>query len=111
MFQNDTWFLRRPLNKQNLTALLEVANSFIREFGDDVEEQGRVIDPVVWAQESFKIAQDIVYPHVQRSNRVDEYYSKLTCNTLRRQVVKGGYRLANFIKDIYSHANVKKSKS
>mgnify|MGYP000182758891 CR=1 FL=1 len=36
LFQNDSWFLVRPMNHQNLSALLTVANSFIREFGDDV---------------------------------------------------------------------------
>lgn len=33
MVQNDTWFLNRPLSLQNLTALKDVAVSYIRIYG------------------------------------------------------------------------------
>lgn len=33
MVQNDTWFLNRPLNLQNTTALKEVANSYMKVYG------------------------------------------------------------------------------
>lgn len=37
ILQNDSWYIVRPMNIQNLTALKEVANSMIRQFGKEVE--------------------------------------------------------------------------
>ena len=37
MVQNDSWFMVRPLNTQNMTALNVRALSFMNEFGDEVE--------------------------------------------------------------------------
>ncbi len=36
ILQNDTWFITRPMNLQNLTALKNVANQFIQQYGKDV---------------------------------------------------------------------------
>jgi len=33
MVQNDTWFLTRPLNLQNLTALKQVATEYMKTYG------------------------------------------------------------------------------
>jgi len=33
ILQNDTWFIVRPMNMQNLTALKEVANGMISKYG------------------------------------------------------------------------------
>jgi hypothetical protein len=38
------------MNLQNLTALKDVANSMIRQYGKEVEQLGEIIDPLVWAQ-------------------------------------------------------------
>lgn len=37
ILQNDSWYIVRPMNIQNLTALKEVANSMIKQFGKEVE--------------------------------------------------------------------------
>lgn len=34
--QNDSWFLIRPLNSQNLTAIKEVASNYIKTYGAQV---------------------------------------------------------------------------
>lgn len=48
--QNDSWHIVRPMNMQNLTALKDVANNMIKQYGSEVEELGKIIDPAVWAQ-------------------------------------------------------------
>lgn len=35
--QNDTWFMTRPLDLQNLTALKGVANDMMKKYGPEVE--------------------------------------------------------------------------
>lgn len=37
ILQNDTWFISRPMNLQNLTALKDVANDMIKQYGPQVE--------------------------------------------------------------------------
>ena len=87
-----------------------MAKEFISQFGEEVKTKGKIIDPVIWAQQSFQIAKKIVYPHLAKSNKVTQQYNDLTYTTLKRQVVKAGFRLASFIEDIFKEKNVKKSK-
>jgi hypothetical protein len=37
ILQNDSWYIVRPMNMQNLTALKDVANSMIKTYGPQVE--------------------------------------------------------------------------
>lgn len=39
--QNDSWFINRPMDIQNITALREVANSLISEYGSEIEGLGQ----------------------------------------------------------------------
>lgn len=48
--QNDTWFIVRPMNMQNLTALKDVANEMITKYGPEVQGLAEDINPVTWAQ-------------------------------------------------------------
>lgn len=50
LLQNDSWTIVRPMNIQNLTALKNVADSLIKQYGAEVEKLGLIIDPMVWAQ-------------------------------------------------------------
>ena len=40
LLQNDSWHIVRPMNLQNLTALKDVANGMIDEYGSQVEALG-----------------------------------------------------------------------
>lgn len=37
LLQNDSWYINRPMNMQNLTALKNVANDMIKQYGSEVE--------------------------------------------------------------------------
>ena len=76
--QNDTWFLVRPLDSQNLTAIQDVAKKYMNEFGDSVEELGKIIDPAVWAMESLMFARNTTYPFVEHTNQITSEYSDIT---------------------------------
>lgn len=39
--QNDSWFINRPMDIQNITALRGVANSLISEYGSEIEGLGQ----------------------------------------------------------------------
>ena len=97
------------MNIQNLTALKEVASSMIRQFGKEVEQLGKIIDPLVWAQESFLYAQNITYPYISRTNKLNNEYNTLTFETSKKRITLAGYRLANYIKDIYKSASKNES--
>lgn len=47
--QNDSWFLVRPLDNQNLTAIEDRVKQLMNEYGNQVEELAKNIDPAVWA--------------------------------------------------------------
>ena len=49
----------------------------IQEYGKSVEQLGRIIDPLVWAQESFLIAQNTTYPYIMTTNKLNDAYTKL----------------------------------
>lgn len=104
ILQNDTWFITRPMNMQNLTALKDVAYSMIAQYGKQVEELGKNIDPLVWAQESFRIAQNTTYPFIATTNKLDAAYNTLTYETSKKRITLAGYRLANYILEIYKTA-------
>jgi hypothetical protein len=89
------------MNLQNLTALKDVANSLIKQYGKDVEVLGQIIDPLVWAQESFLVAQNTTYPFILNTNKLNEAYNVLTYETSKKRITLAGYRLANYIMDIY----------
>lgn len=99
--QNDTWFMTRPLNLLNLTALKSVANDMIKQYGPLVEGLAQNLDPAVWAQESFRIAQNTTYPAMFTSNIITSQYQKLTEDTCRKRVTLAGYRMANLVISIY----------
>lgn len=92
------------MNMQNLTALKEVANSMIKTYGPQVEELGKIINPLVWAQESFLIAQNTTYPFIGKTNKLDDAYNTLAYETSKKRITLAGYRLANYVIDIYKNA-------
>jgi hypothetical protein len=38
LIQNDSWFIVRPMDLQNTTALKNVANDYIKTYGKEVEK-------------------------------------------------------------------------
>ena len=104
MVQNDSWHIVRPMNMQNLTALKDVANNMIKQYGPGVEDLGKIIDPAVWAQESFRIAQNSTYPYILTTSSLNDQYNAQTYEICRKRITLAGYRLANYIVDIYSKA-------
>jgi hypothetical protein len=55
----------------------------------------------VWAQESFLIAQNTTYPFIATTNKLTDDYINLTYETSKKRITLAGFRLANYIKDIY----------
>lgn len=69
-----------------------------------MKQLGEIIDPLVWAQESFLIAVNTTYPHLAKTNVITDEYSTLTYETAKKRITLAGFRLANYIKDIYKTA-------
>jgi len=65
---------------------------------------GRIIDPLVWAQESFLYAQNTTYPYIFTTNKLNEAYTALAYETAKKRITLAGYRLANYIINIYKNA-------
>jgi hypothetical protein len=47
------------------------------------------------------VAQNTTYPFISHTNKVDDDYVKLTYETSKKRITLAGFRLANYIKDIY----------
>ena len=99
--QNDTWFISRPMDLQNMTALKSVTAEMIKTYENEIEELGKELDPSVWAYESFRIAQNTTYPPMFTSNEITPEYQKLTTEASRKRVALAGFRLANLVISIY----------
>ena len=76
----------------------------IHEYGDQVEDLGKNIDPAVWAQESFRIAQNTTYPFILETNQLNDQYNSMTYETSKKRITLAGYRLANYVVDLYKNA-------
>jgi hypothetical protein len=59
---------------------------------------------MVWAQESFLIAQNTTYPFIGKTNKLDDAYNALAYETSKKRITLAGYRLANYVIDIYKSA-------
>ena len=95
------------MNLQNLTALKDVARGMIDQYGDEVEELGKVIDPTVWVQESFLIAQNTTYPHIIKTDILDEEYTNTAYELSRKRITLAGYRLAHYVVELYKEEHRK----
>lgn len=102
--QNDSWVMVRPLNMQNMTLLKSVAQDMIKQYGPSVQELGKIIDPIQWAMESFRFAVNTTYPFIANTSHVNEEYTALTYETSKKRITLAGYRLANYVIDIYKSA-------
>ena len=73
--QNDSWFIVRPMDEQNRTALSQVASAMMDEFDAEIQELGKELDPAVWIQESFEVCKNFTYPYVEKTNQLNEAYT------------------------------------
>lgn len=99
--QNDSWFMVRPLSLQNTTALKEVAVGYIKTYGPQIEKLAEDIEPMNWAMESYRFAQNTTYPPMFTSNKISQQYSDLAYETAKNRVTLAGYRIANLVMSIY----------
>lgn len=53
------------------------------------------LDPILWAHESFELSEKYVYPGVEPNTALTDEYIANCRMVAERQIVKGGYRLAN----------------
>ena len=58
----------------------------------------------MWAQESFRIAQNSTYPYILTTSHLNDQYNAQTYEICRKRITLAGYRLANYMVDIYSKA-------
>jgi hypothetical protein len=66
---------------------------------------------VIWAKESFLIAQNTTYPFMMNSNEATEEYTSLVYETSRKRITLAGYRLANFVIDVFDPSQSYKAPS
>jgi len=59
------------------------------------------LDPHVWAYDSFEIARDFLYTNVKEDYALSDDYVTLARSKAEKQIVRGGWRLAHLMMDIY----------
>jgi hypothetical protein len=59
------------------------------------------LDPAHWVKESFEIAKNTTYPFTMNNNIATEEYTRLVYETSKKRITLAGYRLANFVIQIY----------
>jgi len=62
-----------------------------------IGDEGKELDPVKWADDSFKISHDFVYAHIKEGDALPEDYVDQARPLAERQVVLAGHRLANLL--------------
>lgn len=66
-----------------------------------MEESGRILDPAKWAIESLEAAQQHVYAHLAHTDVITQEYSDSTFEVSKKRITLAGYRLANYVINIY----------
>lgn len=82
----------------------ELAMSYIKQYGTQIEKLAENIDPWVWAMESYRLAQNTTYPPMFKSNKISQAYSDDTFETAKKRITLAGYRIANLVVSIFEKA-------
>jgi len=88
-----------PLSANDWTSLSNEAKKLMKMYPID-SKTANEIDPKVWANDSFKISQEIVYKGIHENEKLSDDYIKKAEELAQKQVVIGGYRLASMIKSL-----------
>lgn len=59
------------------------------------------LNPHVWAYDSFEISRDFLYLDIKENEDLSQDYIDKARALAEKQVVRGGYRLAHLLMDIY----------
>jgi hypothetical protein len=101
--------LVRPLNESAFKythewAAKAMSTHPISEFGGRNMRYPHLIitsDPVKWTSEGYQDAIDYVYPFLQNTAEITEEYQRQAYQVIERSIALGGYRLANYLTEIY----------
>lgn len=93
----------RPLSPEGLSQVSEFGYQFRSEyprsyFGSRVN----LTTPESWAQESYDIAHNFIYPFVQETNQVTPDFDSTSYELIKQQLALGGYRLADTLLSIFA---------
>jgi hypothetical protein len=58
------------------------------------------LDIKAWAKDTFEISKTTVYPTIQKNKMPTDEYIEKARTVAERQVVLGGYRLANLLQSL-----------
>ncbi|KAL4473566.1 hypothetical protein ABPG74_022430 [Tetrahymena malaccensis] len=94
----------RPLTQEKLSNLSALAYSFRTQYPRSYFGQRmNVTTPEQWAQESFDIAHNFIYPFVSQTNQITPDWDTQAYELIKQQLALGGYRLADILLGIFQN--------
>lgn len=98
----DTMIIR-PLNETFAKTIEDEARQLMDKYqAASLAELIAIKDPKVWGVESYEFAVHNIYAFTQKTKQITEEYQSEMRIAMQRQIVLGGYRLAETIAEIYA---------
>jgi hypothetical protein len=87
------------LNEESDEYLTNYAQDLIKSYPPD---EGDSDDFNVWIQQSYQLSKDAVYDGIDYEGEPSDDYLDRGYEAIRKQIAKGGYRLANELVKVYN---------
>jgi len=93
-----------PLSEQEWATIGDIALNITSTYPRErVQERLAITDVNVWADESYRLARDIVYDSIQPGDTVSQEYIQRGQAAVNEQLAVAGYRLADKMQKLVGH--------
>ena len=89
----------QPFSESDWEELSKTAIELVEKY-DISEEEATCLDFKKWAKEAFELSKTVVYPGITENVAPSEEYVTKAKAIAEKQVVLGGYRLANLLQSL-----------
>ncbi|EGR32954.1 hypothetical protein IMG5_065830, partial [Ichthyophthirius multifiliis] len=93
--------VQRPLKEDGVKAFENFGKQFREQYPRKSFGNRINLDIIQWVQESYDIGHKQIYPYFYKNQNVTKEFDQQMFNLLKEQITLGGYRLADFLIDIF----------
>lgn len=101
-----TGYAELPFSDKEWQNITQTALDLIEKY-DITEKEATNVDVYDWAKDTFEISKTTVYPSIVKNKMPTDEYIEKARSVAERQVVLGGYRLANLLQSMNLKAHQK----
>lgn len=97
----DTTTIKLPFSTSDWNSTGDNAMKLYNRWNTDISsEEAKDLDPVSWADEAFKLAEQTVYSNITEGEEVSQDYIEKNQPVIERQIVLAGIRLSNLLQSL-----------